>query len=79
MKKGEKIDAPGPTSYNSQSAFNFTNVPRGQLARFGKNKRVSFVEQSAKKSISPGPAKHSGGIGVLNKITLSPSMSRKRI
>jgi hypothetical protein len=45
----------------------------------GKDKRVSFIEKEQKKSISPGPAKHTYGNKALNMLSLSPSMSRKRI
>ena len=74
----EKELSPSPTSYNTLSSFQFTASPRGKLI-LGKDKRVSFVDSLPKMNISPGPAKHSFEPKVLNKLTMSPSLSRKRI
>jgi hypothetical protein len=74
----EKELSPSPNSYNTLSSFNFTSSPRGKLV-LGKDKRVSFVDSSPKMNISPGPAKHSFEAKVLNKLTMSPSLSRKRL
>ena len=78
-RPNEKDDSPGPTSYEMEKSFTFANSFRGR-DQFGKMKRVSFVEQTSKESLSPGPAKHSHSIKLLDKISLSPlASSRKRL
>jgi len=75
----EKNDKPGPSTYDAESSFNFANTFRGRNA-FDKTKRVSFCETQAKLNISPGPAKHTHSIKMLDKLSLSPlASSRKRL
>lgn len=78
-KPADKDDSPGPTSYEVEKSYGFANTFRGKEI-FGKMKRVSFVEQTSRESLSPGPAKHSHSIKLLDKISLSPiASSRKRL
>ncbi len=75
----QKSDDPGPTSYEAESSFKFANTFRGKQA-FDRTKRVSFCETQAKLNISPGPAKHTTSIKMLDKLSQSPlCSSRKRL
>ena len=53
----EKIDAPGPTSYEYATAHEKANAFRGKNV-IDKSKRIMFCERVAKQNISPGPGKH---------------------
>lgn len=57
----EKDDKPGPTSYDIEGSHRRANEFRGRNV-FDKTKRVSFCEEMAKNSISPGPGKHNYSI-----------------
>lgn len=71
------VALPSPTTYKVLEAFNYTNSPRGKWKTLT-SKRESFVDTIAKKSISPGPAKHCVTMASLN--LLSPSFtSRHRL
>lgn len=80
-KKFEKNDKPGPLTYKKGEAFDQAYSPRGKW-KILQDKRISFVDVAAKKSISPGPAKHVGSPKHLDKLShtkLSPFSSRKRL
>ena len=73
------IASPGPTSYEIEKSHKYANEFRGR-EMFSKTKRVSFCEQQARLNISPGPAKHSHSIKLLDKLSPSPHRSsRNRI
>ena len=70
---------PSPASYKMSEAFDAANSPKGKWKTLTlTEKRVSFVDTIAKKSISPGPAKHSNSITSLNWLSKSPG-SRSRL
>lgn len=71
-----KNDNPAPTSYKLAEAYASANGFVGKM-KILTDKRTSFVDKEAKKSISPGPAKHHYSIEKLS--LLSPSTSRKRL
>lgn len=81
-KKFEKNDKPGPLTYKKGLAYDSAYSPRGKW-KILQDKRISFVDVAARKSISPGPAKHAYSPDKLSKLAshskLSPFSSRKRL
>lgn len=71
-----KKRSPSPTEYNTLKSFDYVTKSRGMMG-IGKEKRESPVDKEIKRSISPGPAKHTTDIKVLNM--LSHSNSHKRL
>ena len=78
----KKTADPGPTSYDIAGSHKFAHGARSMFAgkeAIGKGKRVSFCVQQAETNISPGPAKHVYSIKTLEKLSLSPTVSRRRL
>ena len=59
--KTVKTDDPAPTSYQTEQAYKSAYGFKGKM-KIVTEKRTSFTDREAMKSLSPGPAKHHASI-----------------